>query len=312
MTTKRPFRFGVAYRSAASRAEWVEEARKIESLGYDVMLSTDHLEIVDLAPTLALMVAADATTKLRVGSFVFNNDFRHPTMLAKEAATLDFLSDGRFELGIGPGYLPDNYERSGIPLDRPGVRIARMEESLHILKDFFTQEKVTFSGKYYTVNNLQGLPKPIQKPYPPIYIGGGGQRVLSVAAREADIIGLTAIVKEGGKDFNMADITAEATTQKLAWVRQAAGERFDQLEINSFVFVVQVTNYREKVAAGMAPHFGLTVEQLLASPHCLIGNAEQISTDLLQRREQFGISYITVLKDHVDAFAPVVARLAGV
>ena len=311
MTTKRPFRFGVAYRSAASRADWIEEARKVEQMGYNIMLATDHLEIVDIAPTLALMAVADATTRLRIGSFVFNNDFRHPTMLAKEAATLDFLSEGRFELGIGPGYLPDNYERSGIPLDRPGVRIARMQESLHILKDYFTKEKVTFSGTYYHVNELQGVPKPVQKPYPPIYIGGGGKRILSVAARESDIVGFTAILKEGGKDFNMADITAEATAQKLEWVRQAAGERFDQLELNSFVFIVQVTDYREKVAGGMAPHFGMTAEQVLASPHCLIGTVEQICADLQQRREQYGISYLTILKEHVDAFAPVVERLAG-
>lgn len=311
MTTQQLFRFGVAYRSAESRADWVEQARKIESLGYSIMLATDHLEIVDLAPTIALMTAAEVTSKLRIGSFVFNNDFRHPTILAKEVATLDFLSGGRFEFGIGPGYLPENYERSGIPLDRPGIRIARMEEALHVMKGLFSDEKVTFAGKYYTINNLQGLPKPIQKPYPPIYIGGGGQRILSVAAREADIIGLTAILKPGGKDFNMADITAEATAQKLAWVRQAAGERFSQLEINSFVFIVQVTDHRAGVAAGMAAHFGLTAEQVLASPHCLIGTPEQICTDLLYRREQFGISYITVLKEHVDAFAPVVARLAG-
>jgi probable F420-dependent oxidoreductase len=312
MTTQRPFRFGVAYRSAASRTEWVEQARKIESLGYNIMLATDHLEIVDLAPSIALMTAADVTSKLRIGSFVFNNDFRHPLMRAKEAATLDFLSDGRFELGIGPGYLPDNYERSGIPLDRPGVRIARMEESLRIIRGFFSEEKVTFSGKYYTVHNLQGLPLPIQKPYPPIYIGGGGQRILSVAAREADIIGLTAILKPGGKDFDMADITAEATAQKLAWVRQAAEGRFSQLEINSFVFVVQVTDQRERVAGHMASHFGLTPAQLLASPHCLIGTTEQICADLQYRRDRYGISYITVLKEHVDAFAPVVAHLADV
>src|SRR5947209_8113592 len=310
MTTQRPFRFGVAYRSAESHAEWIEQARKIEGLGYAIMLATDHLEIVDLSPTIALMAAADATHTLRIGSFVFNNDFRHPTMLAKEAATLDYLSDGRFELGLGPGYLPENYERSGIPLDRPGVRIARMEESLHIMKGLFSGEEVTFSGKYYTVKNLKGLPSPIQKPYPPIYIGGGGKRILSVAAREADIIGLTAILKPGGKDFNMADITAEATAQKLAWVRQAAGERFGQLEINTFVFIAQVTNHREGVAAGIASHVGLTPQQILSSPHCLIGTTEQICAALQQRREQFGISYITVLKEHVDAFAPVVARLA--
>jgi len=311
MTTQRPFRFGVAYRSAQSRADWVEQARKIESLGYAIMLATDHLEIVDLSPTIALMSAAEVTSTLRVGSFVFNNDFRHPAILAKDVATLDFLSDGRFEFGIGPGYLPDNYERSGIPLDRSGVRIARMEESLQVIKGLFSDEKVTFSGKYYTVNNLQGLPKPIQKPYPPIYIGGGGKRILSVAAREADIIGLTAILKEGGKDFNMADITAEATAQKVLWVRQAAGDRFSQLEINCFVFITQVTDQREMVAGRIASHVGLTAEQLLNSPHCLIGTTEQICADLLHRREQYGISYITILKEHVDAFAPVVAHLAG-
>ncbi len=180
------------------------------------------------------------------------------------------------------------------------------------MKGFFTEERVTFSGKYYNVNNLQGLPKPIQKPYPPIYIGGGGQRILSVAAQEANIIGLTAILKEGGKDFNMADITAQATEQKLLWVRQAAGERFDQLEMNSFVFIVQVTDYREKVASGIASHMGLTAEQLLNSPHCLIGTVEQICADLQHRRDQYGISYLTVLKEHIDAFAPVVERLTGV
>ena len=164
MTIQRPFRFGVAYRSAQSRADWVEQARKIESLGYSILLATDHLEIVDLSPAIALMSAAEVTNTLRVGSFVFNNDFRHPAILAKDVATLDFLSGGRFEFGLGPGYFPDNYERSGIALDRPGVRIARMEESLHVMKGLFSDEKVTFSGKYYTVNNLQGLPKPIQKP----------------------------------------------------------------------------------------------------------------------------------------------------
>jgi probable F420-dependent oxidoreductase len=307
----RPFRFGVAFRSATSHDDWVEQARKLEDLGYAILLATDHFETVDISSTIALMAAAEATSTLRVGSFVFNNDLRHPALLAKDAATLDFLSGGRFELGLGPGYLPEDYERSGIALDRPGVRIARMEESLHVLKGLFSDEPVTFSGKYYTIKNMQGLPKPIQKPYPPIYIGGGGKRVLSVAAREADIIGLTAVLKEGGTGFNMADIIEEATAQKIEWVRQAAGDRFTQLEINSFVFITQVTDQREMVAGHMASHFGLSTEQVLASPHCLIGSIEQICEDLLYRRERYGISYITVLKDHIDAFAPVVARLTG-
>ena len=312
MTTKqRPFRFGVAFREAKSRADWRAQAHKVEDLGYAILLMTDHLEIVDVSPTVALMAAAEATNMLRVGSFVFNNDFRHPAILAKDVATLDLLSGGRFELGLGAGYLPEAYERAGIALDPPGVRIERMEEALQVLKALFSDETATFSGKYYTVKHLRGLPKPIQKPSPPIYIGGGGKRVLSGAAREADIIGLTAILKPDGINFNMASITAEATVQKVEWVRQAAAQRFNQLEINSFVFVVQVTDHREMVATQLAAHLGLTAEQVLASPHCLIGSLEQICTDLLARRDLYGISYITITSDHIDAFAPIVAHLAG-
>lgn len=312
MTTKqRPFRFGVAFREAKSRADWRAQAHKVEDLGYAILLMTDHLEIVDVSPTVALMAAAEATNMLRVGSFVFNNDFRHPAILAKDVATLDLLSGGRFELGLGAGYLPEAYERAGIALDPPGVRIERMEEALQVLKALFSDETATFSGKYYTVKHLRGLPKPIQKPSPPIYIGGGGKRVLSGAAREADIIGLTAILKPDGINFNMASITAEATVQKVEWVRQAAAQRFNQLEINSFVFVVQVTDHREMVANQLAAHFSLTAEQVLASPHCLIGSVEQICTDLLARRDLYGISYITITSDHIDAFAPIVAHLAG-
>jgi probable F420-dependent oxidoreductase len=311
MTKQRPFRFGVAVPHAKSRADWIAVARKAEDLGYAIFMTPDHLEIADLSPTIALMAAAEATKTIRLGSFVFNNDFRHPVILAKDVASLDLLSEGRFELGIGSGYLPEAYERAGIPFDPAGVRLDRMVEALQVLKSFFSDETTSFSGKYYAVNQLKGLPKPVQKPYPPIYIGGGGKRVLSIAAREADIIGLTAIVGPDGKTFNLASITAEATAQKVEWIRQAARERFDQLEINSFVFVVQVTDHREGVANGMSHHFHLTPEQLLASPHCLIGTIEQICTDLLLRRELYGISYITVPVDHIDSLAPVVARLAG-
>jgi probable F420-dependent oxidoreductase len=310
---QRPFRFGAVIHGAGSRDDWRNQARKIEDLGYSTILAPDHFEMVGISPMIALMAAAEATSKLRVGSFVFNNDLRHPAMLAKDIATLDLLSSGRCEFGLGAGYLPDDYEKAGIALDPPGVRLDRMEEALQVIKSFFFDEPVSFSGKHYTVKNLNGLPKPLQKPYPPIYIGGGGKRVLSLAAREADIVGFTAILKRGGTGFQMTDITLEATAQKVKWVREAAGVRFDQLEINSFVFCVKVTDHRKMVADHVASHMGLTGEQVLASPHCLIGTTEQICEDLYLWREQYGISYFSVLGDeNIDALEPVISRMQGI
>lgn len=309
---QRPFRFGAVIHGASSKDDWRSQARKIEDLGYSTILAPDHFEMVSIDPTVALMAAAEATSKLRVGSFVFNNDLRHPALLAKAVATLDLLTDGRFEFGLGSGYLPDDYEKTGIPLDPPGVRIERMVEALQVMKGFFSEAPVSFSGKHYTVNGLQGLPKPVQKPHPPLYLGGGGKRILTLAAREADILGFTAILKPGGVGFVMTDVTAEATAQKAAWVREAAGERYPQLEINSFVFKVALTDRREATAAHMAPYLGLSAEQILGSPHFLIGTAEQIGEDLLRQREWFGISYYSILGDeNIEALGPVIARLAG-
>ena len=315
MSHKKILRFGAVIDRgmALSRDAWRTQARKIEDMGYNILLAPDHFEMVDVDVTTTLMAAAEATSILRVGSFVYNNDLRHPTVLAKSIATLDLLTGGRSEFGLGSGYLPDDYAKSGIPLDPPGIRISRMEEALHILKDFFSQERVTFSGTYYQVNDLQGLPKPVQKPYPPLYIGGGGKRILSIAAREADIVGFTAILKPGGVGFVMTDVTEQATAQKVAWVREAAGERFEQIEINSFVFKVAITDHREAVAAHMAPYLGgLLPEQILNSPHFLIGTVEQIYNDIMRRREQFGISYYSILGyENIEALEPVISRLLG-
>src|SRR6266571_8677309 len=189
MTQQRPFRFGVVAESAPSREQWVDKARKVEQFGYATFLVADHF-VNEFPPITALMAAADATNKLRVGSFVFDNDFRHPALLAKEAATLDLLSGGRFELGIGAGWHRPEYEQIGLPFESAGIRISRLEEALSIIKQFFTKETVTFAGNHYTVTNLQALPKPLQRPHPPIFMGGGGKRLLSLAGREADIIGL--------------------------------------------------------------------------------------------------------------------------
>jgi probable F420-dependent oxidoreductase len=312
MAQQRPFRFGAVVDNAESREDWKKQVRKIEDAGYSSVLVPDHFEMVNISPTIALMAAADISTTLRIGSFVFNNDLRHPAMLAKEIATLDLFSEGRVEMGLGSGYLPDDYTKSGIPLDPAGTRISRMEEAIHLLKALFSAEPATFSGKYYQVNGLPGLPKPLQKPHPPLYIGGGGRRMLSIAAREADIVGLTAILKPGGTGFVMGDITASATEQKVEWIRQAAGERFEHLEINSFVFAAKVTDHREMVAGHIAHGAGLAPEDILNSPHFLIGSVEQICEDLYHYRERYGISYLSLLGGGSnDEFTPVIARMSG-
>lgn len=307
-----PFRFGLNT-FAASREAWIDTAQKAEALGYDTLLVSDHLQN-QLAPLAALVAAAEVTTTLRVGSFVFGNDFRHPVFLAKEAATIDLLSGGRLGLGLGTGYARSDYEQSGIPLDRPGVRISRLAEAVQIIKGFFADAPFTFTGQYYTVRDLHGTPKPVQHPHPPIMLGGGGQRMLSLAAREADIVSVNIkTTAEGGFDFS--SITAEAAAQKVAWVRQAAGVRFDTLTLNILVPLVAVTDKRRQAADQMlrqynVPENVLNVEQVLESPSALIGTVDQIVEDLQARRERYGFSYIVVWQP-MEQFAPVVERLAG-
>ncbi len=310
MGTQRPFRFGVLAGEVHSRTEWVTKARSAEDLGYATFLMLDHLTL-NFPPIAALMSAADATSILRIGSCVFCNDYRHPAVLAKEVAALDLLSEGRFEFGLGAGWQQEEYTQAGIAFDSPGKRIQRLEESLAILKGLFTDSSVTFAGEYYNVNNLQGLPAPVQKPYPPIYLGGGGKRMLSLAAREADIVGIVPIARENTSWQDMSDGLPEATSRKVQWIRDAAGDRWDQLELQTSVFVTIVTGYREQVAQRMASNFRMSVEQVLGLTHALIGTVDQICEDLLYRREQYGISYIVILDKDMEAFAPVVARLAG-
>jgi probable F420-dependent oxidoreductase len=304
---QRPFRFGVVAAHIQSRADWVAKARKVEDLGYDTLLVVDHLT-TSLGPLVALTVAAEVTKKIRIGSFVFCNDFRHPAILAKELATLDLLSEGRFEFGLGAGYLPTDYHQSGLPLDTPGIRVSRFEESVQIIKKLFTEETVNFAGEYYNIHNLQGLPKPAQRPHPPFYIGGGGKRVLTFAAQEANIVGIAH--KNSAHGLDLANTTAEPTAEKVAWVRQAAGERFSSLELSVMVYQVVVTGNREQTAQQIGARFRISQEQTLSSVQLLIGSVEQIVEALWIRRESFGISYIVVNEDQMDSLAPVVARLA--
>jgi probable F420-dependent oxidoreductase len=318
MSQSRTFRFGILTGGAASRKAWVDKAKQAESLGYSTLLIDDHLYNT-FAPLTALISAANATTSLRVGSLVFGNDFRHPVVLAKEAATLDVLTDGRFELGLGTGYSRDDYEQSGMTFQSPGTRVSRFEEAVQIIKGLFTDNAVTYAGNYYTINNLNGLPKPIQKPHPPLLLGGGSKRILSFAAQEANIVGINVrTTAEGGLDFS--SITPEATEQKIAWVREAAGARFRDLELNILTFVV-ITDQRRQVAEQMLRDFEMptdesSIDGMLASPTYLFGTIDQIVEDLQTRRQRFGLSYIVVAEyfqaDAMERFAPVIPRLAGI
>ena len=311
MTEKRPFTFVVQEHHAESARQWRERARAIESMGYKALYLPDHFD-GQPSPIAALMAAADATATLRIGSLVFDNDYRHPVVLAKEAATLDLLSDGRLDLGLGAGWLVKDYERSGIPYDSPGTRIDRLEEAIKIFKGLFADGKFSFQGKHYTINGLDGLPKPVQKPYPRFLIGGGGRRILSLAAREADIVHLNYNLREGRMSPQLVRTgAADATEEKVAWVKEAAGARFEHIELGMTIFRASVTDDREAVANAVAPATQLEPREVLEMPHVLIGTIDQMVEDLQARRERFGFSHIAVPGDMADALAPVVERLAG-
>ena len=221
----RAFRFGVQLSGPADAKGWVEQARRIEDLGYSTATMPDHFTD-QLAPMPALAAAAAATTTLRVGALVFDNDYKHPVVLAKELATMDVLSDGRVEIGIGAGWMESDYRAAGMPYDRPGVRIDRFAEAIAVIKGSMADGACSFDGTHYTITDYDGLPKPVQRPHPPILIGGGGRRVLSIAAREADIVGINGNLASGviGPEA-VATMTREAVVERVGMVRDAAGER---------------------------------------------------------------------------------------
>jgi probable F420-dependent oxidoreductase len=305
-----PFRFGVTVPTVLSGPAWVERVRRIEQLGYSIVHVPDHFRD-QLAPVPALTAAAMATTRLRVGSLVFSNDFRHPVVLAKEAATIDVLAGGRFELGLGSGWLREEYDQAGIAFDAPGRRIERLAEAVAIVKGLLAGERVTFSGRHYTIAGLEGRPHPVQRPHPPILIGGGGQRTLSLAAREASIVGLVPRARRDGGGLDRADFGEAALRQKIEWVRAAAGERFDALEVHALIQAVVVSDQRVAAADQLATRFGVARELVLESPYVLVGTVDEICASLRERRELYGISYLTVFDRDLEAFAPVVERLAG-
>jgi probable F420-dependent oxidoreductase len=296
---------------AASRAEWIALARRTEENGFDCLTMPDHFTD-QLAPVPALQAVADATTTLRVGALVWDNDYKHPVVLAKELATIDLLSEGRLEIGIGAGWMISDYEQAGMPYDAAGVRIDRFIEGLEIIKRAMNEGAFSFSGKHYTISNYDGLPKPIQRPCPPILIGGGGKRVLSFAAREADIIGINGTMTAGvvGPDA-ISSMTADAVEEKVSIVRSAAGPRLADIEMNIRAFFVKVTDDASGTISGMAQMIGVEPTMVADTPFALIGPVNKIVDDLLARRERWGFSYVIVGAEDVDSFAPVVAALNG-
>jgi probable F420-dependent oxidoreductase len=304
VSRQRPFRFGVNS-VTTSRADWEDTARKAEALGFDTLIAQDHFGN-QLAPMPSLVTAAAATSRLRLATLVLDNDFRHPALLAKEAATVDVLTEGRFELGLGAGWLEADYVKTGLTFDPPAQRLARLTEAVHICKALLaSSEPLTFTGDYYHLDNLDPAPRPVQTPRPPLMLGGRQRRMLSLAAREADIVGLSLL------DPRAPGLPPPPTfAQKVAWVREAAGARFDDLELHVNASLVQVTDRPSEVEIDrVATRTHQTHAQVLASPGSLVGPVEAIVETLLARREEFGVSYYVVQGRVMEAFAPVIARI---
>jgi probable F420-dependent oxidoreductase len=324
MSNPRRFRFAVQSFSAQSAKEWRERARRAEELGYSTLHLADHIlgpgealastnhPVQELAAVPAMAMAAEATSTLRIGCRVFCIDYRHPAVLAKEAATLDLLSEGRLELGLGAGWIRAEYEATNIPFDPALVRIERLAETLTAIRAHMGDASIEIDGKHVHLHGFEGAPKPVQRPHPPIMIGGGSKRILQLAGREADIVSFNFNNRAGviGPD-GVQTSTAEKTLRKVEWVREAAGARFADVELEIALYFAFVGDGTAAVAQGMAANFGLSPEEMARHPHATFGSVDEICAELEQRRETYGISYFTVGDGAMEAFAPVVNRLAG-
>jgi probable F420-dependent oxidoreductase len=300
----RKFRFGVGLGN--SPEEWPSFIRKAEDLGFSTLYVGDHFagNARRLAPLPALVAAAAVTSKLRLGTIVLANDFRHPAALAKEAATVDVLSNGRFELGIGTGWLRDDYRVAGLPFGSPGERLERLAETVQICKAFFTQETVTFRGKHYQIEDLASFPRTVQRPHPPIMLGGRQRKMLSFAAREANIVSISRVEPGPGQP------PAASFAENVEWIRQAAGPRYATIELHTNTHV-EVDDNQQVAIERMAARLRMSPDEILQAPARLAGSTTAIIEQLLAWRERLDVSYFTVSRQVMDSMAPVVAHLAG-
>lgn len=320
----RPFRFSVQAFQAESARDWTDVARRAEDLGYSALFAPDHYfgpgtisdgsghRPVDVAPITACMAAAAVTSTLRVGCRVFCVDYHNPIVLAKELATLDLLSEGRLEVGLGAGWIAAEYAGMGVPMDRPGVRIERLRQVTGLLKQHWSGEPLDIDDTYVHASGFAGRPLPVQQPHPPILIGGGAPKVLRLAGSLADIVSINFNNSAGTLGASsVAGASIAATEQKLSWVREGAGDRFGDLEIEIGAYFIAVRDDYHDTAEAMAQRFGVAVDDLLEHPHALIGSVDEVCERLQRLRERFGISYVNVAQRNMEDFAPVVARLTG-
>jgi probable F420-dependent oxidoreductase len=312
-----PFRFGVMLDSVRDERALREAVRRAESAGYATVLIRDHVAAEpfgpQLAPLTALATVAAHSTSLRLGTLVISNDFRHPAVLAKEIATLDLLSGGRVELGLGAGWLAAEYHQTGIPFDSPGTRIARLEESIAILKGLLSGNPVTFHGEHYQVTDLENFPTPVQDPHPPLLLGGGAKRMLSLAGREADIISvLSTSVASGVQLDAVGERSSARLAEKVSWIRDAAADRFKSIELSLFPDI-HVTDDQCTVARQVAAARGWDVspETVLDMPAILIGTVDRIAEKPLAQRQNLGFSYFVLSETDLETAAPIVSRLTG-
>jgi len=301
------FRFAVHSAHARDRDAWLAQARRAEELGYHTLYVPDHLGS-QLSPIAALAAAATVTQRLRIGPYVFANDFRHPLVMAREAATLDILSGGRLELGLGAGWRPADYRQLGYRYDRPGLRIDRLVEALGIVKRLLAGETVTHHGDHYRLDGARIGPRPIQR-HVPIQIGAGGPRMLRLAAREADVVGLIPQFTIGGRP-TVSDATEGALARKVELVREAAGERFPKLELSIFVADAGMAGGSRPLAS-VVTLGKAAATALIGSPYVLYGTGTRLRELLERRREALGIASYAIPGGAMEALAPLVERLAG-
>jgi probable F420-dependent oxidoreductase len=312
----RPFRFGLINEQMLAPEAWLAQVRRAEALGYDSFLIRDHVTPDyfgdQYAPLVALAAAAAVSARLRLGTMVLANDFRHPALLAKEAATLDALSGGRLELGLGAGWLRAEYEAMGMALDPAGARIARLEEAVQVIRGLWSGEAYSFAGRHYTITGLQGVPAPAQRPGPPIFLGGGHERMLTLAGRRADIVGLlTTSVASGALEDDPAERTPAAVERKLGWVRVGAGARFGAIEL-SLIPTVVLADDREAATRELIARRGwarVEPADVWAMPAVFVGGVEQVAAEMRACRERYGFSYYIFSDRQAEELAPLAGLL---
>jgi probable F420-dependent oxidoreductase len=311
MAHPRRFRFGVEMQGPFAGLSWAESARRLEAWGYSTLFVPDHFH-QGFGPIAAMAAAAAATTTLRVGPMVLACDFRHPAVLARELATIDVLSEGRLEIGLGAGYNMLDYRRSGIEMAPAPVRVGRLIEHTAVLKSLFAAGPTNFLGKHYAVTDLDGTPKPFRVGGPPFIIAGGGRRILQFAATTADIVGINPSIKAGGAGPESAqDALPGRIDEKAAWVRDAAGDRYDEIEFTAWLAVAEITDDAGAIGARLSARFAASPEEVLQSPVILAGSEAEIADRLEERRDRWQYSYFVLQGPAAETFAPLVARITG-